>query len=246
MDGASQGGYALDDDGAVDLDVDEGAHLLEKQDQIDDLWFDGGVGDDGRAVGEDRGKEQVLRRSDAGERQSDMGAGQSEGLDLDGANLFDDLRTHRAQPRKVEVHGAFPDPAAAGERDDGLPDAVQERSHHEDRDAVHPGVRLGERPAGDLRGGDADGVGVEPLHPGAELREHAEHDIDLDHAGYPRQGAGLVGEQGRDEEFRDRVLRSGHFHGADERLPACDAVPPPVAGHGCGDARVLSPHEATS
>ena len=54
MPSASQVIDTLDDDCAIDLDVNQGPHLLQEMDQIHDFRFDGGIVDYGRALGFDR------------------------------------------------------------------------------------------------------------------------------------------------------------------------------------------------
>ena len=79
---------ALDGDDAGAGTVDDGAHLVEHRRQVDDFRLAGGVLDDGRALGERRGHQDVLGRADTGELEGDLGAEQLVRLADDGA-VFD-------------------------------------------------------------------------------------------------------------------------------------------------------------
>lgn len=57
---------AFDDDAAIDIDLDERAHFLQEQNGVDDFGLDGGVFDDGGALSEHAGNDDVLCGADTG------------------------------------------------------------------------------------------------------------------------------------------------------------------------------------
>ena len=78
--GAAQVLDALDDDAAVGLEADAGAHALQEQRQLGDLGLDRGVAQHGAALGEHGREQHALGGAHAGVGQRDLGAAQAVGL----------------------------------------------------------------------------------------------------------------------------------------------------------------------
>ncbi len=184
----------------------------------------GRVVDDGRAVGQRGGGEQVLGGPDARELEPDVRAGQplrrlghqEAVVDVhDGPELLQAVHVH------VEAAGA--DRVAAGEGDVGGPAAGDERPQHADRGTHRPHQVV----VGTVRGhrGHAD-----RHHAGrrvvrdvaAEPAQQLGHDPDVDDVGDVHQRAGALGEQGGRHQLEDAVLRPRHAHRALEAGAADD------------------------
>jgi hypothetical protein len=159
-------GHALDGEGRGALALDPRAHRAQAAGEVDDLGLARGVADLGRALRQRRGHERVLGRAHGDEGNS-MTAPFSPpfapGVDVALAQV--ERRAQRLERLEVQVHGPRADGAAAGQRDDRLPVARQQRPEDEDRGAhlAHDVV------VGPLRG---QVVGRQRQHPPALQRLH--------------------------------------------------------------------------
>ena len=134
---------ALDVDGAVGVHRDDGAHLLQDVDQVHDLGLDGGIAQLGQSVRAHSGEQGLLGGSDRGVGKLDDGALETVRRgEPDALGLLVDRGAELAQDLQVEVDGAVTDTAPTQVGDEGLPQAVQERTAEEDRDARGAGVRV--------------------------------------------------------------------------------------------------------
>ena len=128
--------HALDDDGAVLVDEDDGAHLLQHGDEVNNLGLNRGVAQNGLALGAHAGEQNLLGSAYGGVVQHDLGALQTLfGHDQGGAGLvvlLDD-GAELTQRGHVVVDGAVTDLAAAQVGDARGAQGMQQRAHHQNR-----------------------------------------------------------------------------------------------------------------
>src|SRR5690348_3904660 len=217
--------HTLDHDLAVHTLLDDGAHLLQELDEVEDLRLDGGVLDDGDAVREGGGDEQGFGRHDAGEGQLDGGAGETAGAQvIEAITLLDD-RAHLLQAGEVVVDGAGADAVAARSGDDSAAGAMQDGAGGEDGEAVLAPQLQRDDGVGDLRRAQRDDVVLRPVYLGAERAQHLLGDGDVaELARDVAQAAGVVGEQGGDHELGDSVLGAAETDLAMQGNAALDQI----------------------
>ena len=114
------------------------AHFTQHRDQVGHFGFARGVFEDGFAVGEGRGHQNIFRPGDGDFIEDDVRAFKAAviwdfGLDI--AVLGGNLGAHFFQRGEVQVHGARTDGTAAGQRDARHPHPRDKRSKREDRSA---------------------------------------------------------------------------------------------------------------
>ena len=110
------------------------AHAVEERREVGDLGLAGRVVDDGRALGQHGGHEDVLGRADARELEQDAGADQLVGPGLDVA-VADREASRRvaSRPATCMSIGPGPEVVAAGQGDPGLAESSEQRAEHHDR-----------------------------------------------------------------------------------------------------------------
>ena len=225
---------AGDPDRPVGVHRDDRAHLLQHADEVLDLGLDGGVAQLGDALGEHRGEQHLLRGADGRVGQPDLGAAQPlRGLQVLAVGALLDRRAELPQHVEVEVDGTAADVAAAEARDEGVPEAVQQRAAEEDRDAGGARVRVD---VGDVRALDVRGVEDElagllaGAHGGAVQFQKPAYDPDIADVGHVAEPARFAAEQRGDHRLRYEVLRAADSDLALERGAAVDEQD--VVGHG--------------
>jgi hypothetical protein len=118
----------------------------------------GAVPEDGLALGQGGGHEQVLGPRDRFLFEDDLGAAEALGLSPNVAVFEGDPRAELLQAGDVEVDRPRADGAPAGQGDDGLAEAGQERAEDEDGGAHGPDELVGGLVRADLRHAEGDGV----------------------------------------------------------------------------------------
>ncbi len=113
MRGAVQALHAVDDDAVGAVAPDAGAHLDEQFGQVHHLGFARGVFEDGLALGQHGGHQQVLGAGDRDHVGAHRGALQALGARDHEAVLHGDLGAQGLQTLDVLVHRTLADGAAA-------------------------------------------------------------------------------------------------------------------------------------
>ncbi len=107
--------HAADTDGRGTRSFDGSAHRGEKAGQIDDFGLTGGVVDDGFALGEDSGHQDVLRTGDGDAIEVDDAAAEAVGgSGFDVAMFLAKFGSKVFEGGDVKVDGARADGAASG------------------------------------------------------------------------------------------------------------------------------------
>ena len=158
--GAAELPDALDPDRLLADPVDLGPHLDQELAEVGDLGLEGAVAEDGLALGQGGGHDQVLGPGHRLLLELDGRARELVGLGLDVAVLEADGRPELLQAADVEVDRPRADGAAAGQGDDGLAEAGQERAEDEDGRPHGPDELVGGLVGGDLA--DLEGRGRSP------------------------------------------------------------------------------------
>ncbi len=122
---------ALDADGCGACAFDLRAHGGEQGGEVGDFGLAGAVLEEGFALGEDGGHEQVFGAGDGDLVEDDVRALEAFGAGLDVAVLVADDRAHAFESLDVQVDGAAADGAAAGHGDAGEAGAGDQRAEHQ-------------------------------------------------------------------------------------------------------------------
>lgn len=215
---------ALDLDGRRSGAVDAGTHAVEEGRQGGDLGLAGGVLDDGGALGERRGAEQVLGRPHRRELQDDAGAGEDGTAGLDVAVPDAELDPHRPEPAEVHVELPASDRVAARERDVRLPTAGDQRPEDVDRGSHAAHQLVGRGGAEVARGVDREGVVADPLDPRADRPEDVDHHVEVAHRREVADGGGPGSEERGGHLLEAVVLRApGDAHPSRQRRTGAHA-----------------------
>ena len=110
--------------GAFDLR----SHFVQEVGEVGDFGFAGAVLQDGLAVGESCGHEQVFGACDGDSVENDFRTFEASGAGFDVAVFLRDFRAETFEAFDVEIDGAGSDGAAAGERDAGVAAAGDQRA----------------------------------------------------------------------------------------------------------------------
>jgi hypothetical protein len=213
---------AVDHDARRSDAADVGTHLDEHVAHVDDLGLARGVVDGRRPVGEHGGGDDVLRGSDAREREGDVGAVQALRRRVQLAVGELERRAHRLQPGDVHVDRARTEVVAARHRQAHFAAPGQQRAEHVDR---------GADPLDQLVGSDGDELSVVGQHEPAALgapRSDAEGGEELAHDRHvvDRRDVGqlvvAVGEQAHSHQLEHGVLRPGDTDRALQRADVTD------------------------
>ena len=124
-------GDALDADGAGAGAFDLRAHGVEEGGEVGDFGFAGAVLEEGFAVGEGGGHEEVFGAGDGDLVEDDVRAFEAVGAGFEVAVVLGDGGAHGFEALDVEVDGAAADGAAAGHGDAGDAGAGDERAEDE-------------------------------------------------------------------------------------------------------------------
>ena len=140
----AQGLHTLDTDGAVSVDRNNGAHLLQNIDKVHDFWLDSSALQGGNSIVANRSQQSLLGCANGGEgklnnRTVQTGCG---ALDMDAFRLLINDCTELAQSFQVEVNGTTTNCAATQLRNEGLAQLMKKRPTEQDRDARGPGKRV--------------------------------------------------------------------------------------------------------
>ncbi len=111
--------------------LDVCAHLVEQGGEVDDLRLAGAILQDGLALGERGGHEQVFGAGDGDLVENDFGALEPFGAGFDVAVILADLGAEAFQAFDVQVDGTRADGAAAGQRNAGASAARHQRAEHQ-------------------------------------------------------------------------------------------------------------------
>ena len=201
---------AFDPDGAVRLDADDGAHLLQHRDEVHDFRLGGRPGEFGDAFGARGAQQDLLGGADGRVGQRNLGALEPVGRgDVDAAGALFHDGAELAQDIQVVVDRAVADLAAAQVRDEGLADGVDQRPAQQDRDARIAGVGVDGRAGRGLgilrvkRQVAGDGVLVDP--DAVELEQAGDNLDVLDFRDVAQHGW-LVAQKGSNHGLGDKIL----------------------------------------
>ena len=216
-------GDALDADGAGAGAFDLRAHGGEEGGEVGDFGLAGAVFEDGFAVGEDGGHEEVFGAGDGDLVEDDVRAFEAVGAGFEVAVLLGDGGAHGFEALDVEVDGAAADGAAAGHGDAGDAGARDERAEDE-RAGAHGlddlvlGDGVGEDAA--LDAGAVLGAAVAELDLGAHAGEELALGLDVADLGDVFEDDLVFGEDGGGHAGEGGVFGSGDFDGAEKRVAA--------------------------
>ena len=189
--------------------IDLRAHLVEENGQVGDFGLAGAVLEHGLALGQSGGHEQVLRPRDRLLLEFDLGPAETVGLGPDVAVLEGDGRAELLQPGDVEVDRTRADGAAAGQGDDRLAEAGDERAENEDRGPHGPDELVGRFVRPDLR--DAQGHPVPGRAVGAaEIGDERQDGLDILHLRDIREPDLLARQERCGDRRQDGVLGPAH------------------------------------
>ena len=133
--------HTLDTDGAVSVDRNNGAHLLQNIDEVHDFRLDGSALQRGNSIVANRSQQSLLgctnrREGQLNNRTVETG---SRTLDMDPFGLLINDCTELTQSFQVEVDGTAANCAATQFRNEGFTQLVKKRATEQDRDARGPG-----------------------------------------------------------------------------------------------------------
>ena len=136
-----QGLHTLNADGAVSVDRNNGAHLLQNIDEVHDFWLDSSTLQGGNSIVANRSQQSLFGRANGGEGQLNNRTVQTGcgALDMDAFRLLINDCTELAQSFQVEVDGTAANCAATQLRNEGLAQLMKKRATEQDRDARGPG-----------------------------------------------------------------------------------------------------------
>ena len=155
------------------------AHAVQHRRELDDLRLTRRVLDHGGALGEHRGRQQVLGGAVAREVEDDARPGELLRARLDEAVDDVDLDAHRGEAAEVHVERTAADVVAAGHRDARLAEPTDERAEHVHRRA-HQGDELVRRLRPERAGGvDLQFVRTRPLDTRAHAAQHVDHHVEV-------------------------------------------------------------------
>ena len=203
------------------------AHGDEQGGEVGDLGLAGAVLEDGFAVGEDGGHEEVFGAGDGDLVEDDVRAFEqpfrrwAAGFEV--AVVLGDGGAHGFEALDVEVDGAAADGAAAGHGDAGDAGARDERAEHQ-RAGAHGlddlvlGDGVGEDAA--LDAGAVLGAAVAEFDLGAHGGEQLALGLDVADLGNVFEDDLVLGEDGGGHAGERGVFCSGDLDGAEKRVAA--------------------------
>ena len=215
---------ALDMNGAIGIDRDDGTHLLQDIDEVENLGLDRRSPQFGQALGAYCRQQCLLGRADGRVGQIDDRAMQALGSgDAYAALELVHDRPVLAQNLQVEVDRAVPDAAAAQIGDEGLPQTVQEWAAEQNGDAGAAGVgvdigHVSGLDAGRIQPQDALGLVIVDRH--TVKGQQARDDVDVTDERNVAQDGGRSAQQGRDHRLGHEILRPTHRDLTVERASA--------------------------
>lgn len=170
--------------------------------------FTRGVGDDGFAFGQCGGHHDVGSAGDGDFVKDDMRAFESLacfGIDI--APFDGDLRPHHLQCFEVQIDGALPDGATAGQRNFTVPFARQQRPKDKDRGAHGLDDVVDGAGVDDVLGVDRDAVIARRVG-GAEMFKQLEQGFDVFDGGQVVEGYVVFGQQSHGNQRQSGVFGS--------------------------------------
>ena len=211
------------------LAADVSPHGGEQGGQVGHLGLLGAVAQDGRALGQGGGHQQVLGAGDglAGEGEIDPAQTVAAGGEVIPGN--EDLGTHAFQPLEVEVDLALADGAASGHRDPGRAAAGQHGAEQQHRRPSGAGDLVGDHRCAQRRHGDAQlmplkvpgqrdvGLGL-----GADLAQGGDHHLDVLHQRQIAENDRFGAEADGGQLGQGGVLGPGNGHAAGQRPASMD------------------------
>ena len=201
------------------------AHGGEQRGEVGDFRFAGAVLEEGFALGEDGGHEQVFSAGDGDLVEDDVSAFEAFGAGLDVAVLVADDRAHGFEALDVQVDGAAADGASSGHGDAGEAGAGDERAEDKRRgahgldDLVLRG-RVGEDAAGD--GGAMLSAAIAEFDFAAHGGEQLALSLDVLDLGNVFEDDLVFGEDGGGHAGQGRVFCAADADGAKQRIAAAN------------------------
>src|SRR6516165_225641 len=202
------------------------AHFAKQNHQIGDLRFAGGIFEDGFAVGQGGGHENVLGAGDGDFFEIHTSAFQAG----PGRASFDvsmsgvDFGSHFFERREMEVDRTGADRTAAGQRDTRYTGASQGRAERQNRSAHGLDQLVGRY--GLVDGGRSDVVvrGGEfgNRHAGAHVRQELAHGDDVPNHRQVAKVQRFSGQKAGGHGGQGGVFRTADAHGAAQRFAAGD------------------------
>src|ERR1035438_269450 len=207
--------------GAFDLR----SHFVQKIGEVGDFGFARAVWQNGFALGESGGDEQVFGAGDGDLVENNFRALEAVGAGFNVAVFLGDLRAQLFESFDVEIDGASSDGAAAGERDAGVATAGYERAEDQ-RGGTHGFDEfvgsLGSGECGAVDGGAVMSASVAELDFGAHGSEQVARGLNVADLRNVFEDNGLVGEQGGGHAGKRGILCAADADCAEQRLSAAD------------------------
>ena len=201
------------------------AHLVEQVGEVGDFGLAGAILQNGLALGEGCGHQQVFGAGDGDLVEDDFRALEAVGAGFDVAVILRDFCAQTFQSFDVQIDGAGADGASAGKRDAGASAAGDQRPEHQ-RGGAHGldqfvgGFGRGERGAVD--GGAMLGASVAEFDFGAHGGEQVARGLDVANLRNVFQDDRFVGEQGGGHAGKRGVLGAADANCAQQRLSAAN------------------------
>ena len=217
--GAVQALDAFDHQAVAADAADLGAHFHQALGQVGDFRLARGVFQNGDALGQGGGHQQVFGAGD-GDHVHHHARALELAARLDVAMLDDNIRPHRRQALDVLIHRPAANRATARQRHTGLAKARQRRAQHQNRGA-HGFHQLIRRLQGvDVAGGEFVFVDIVGHHPRAHALQQllrGQHIAQLRHIGQPQ---GVGGQQAGAQNRQRRIFGARHGDVAVQRAIA--------------------------
>ena len=217
--------YTLDANCGRARAFDFRSHFIQKVGEVGDFGLAGAVLQNGFAVGEGCGHEQVFGAGDGDFVEDDFCAFEARGAGFDVAVILRDFRAELFESFDVQIDGAGADGAAAGERDAGAAAAGDQRS--KDQGGGAHGLdqfvgRFGLGEIGAVNGGAVVGASVAKFDFGAHGGQQVARGLNVADLGNVFEDDGLIGEQGGGHAGQRGIFGSADADGAEQRLSAAD------------------------
>ena len=215
---SAQGLHTLNADGAVSVDRNNGAHLLQNIDEVHDFRLDSGALQRGNTVISNRSQQSLLGCANGGERQLNNRAVKTGcgALDMDAFRLLINDCTELTQSFQVEVDGTATNRAATQLGNEGFTQLVKKRAAEQDRDArgTGKGVDIRTRGNANLRRIHSQRTAfLIVINLDTVKGKKVRHDIDVTNQRDVVQLGGSICEQRRNHCFGDKVLRPADGNG---------------------------------
>src|SRR5436305_1772691 len=144
--------YTLYHNTTVNFEFDDCPHLLQKFDEIDDLWLQSRIVNDSDAFGQGSGDQEIFGCHHTGERQLDCGSVQTfRSTEIIASLLLNNLSPHLAKSINMKIEGTRPNAITAWHGNICLSTTMQQRPYRDNRQSIEATYFSRDCGTGDLR-----------------------------------------------------------------------------------------------